>query len=50
VALHFRIPPGLHINSHTPRESEPLDSRGLRCASRRSGLPSRNGICAASRP
>jgi DsbC/DsbD-like thiol-disulfide interchange protein len=22
VALHFRIPPGLHINSHTPRESE----------------------------
>jgi hypothetical protein len=20
VALHFRIPPGLHINSHTPRE------------------------------
>jgi DsbC/DsbD-like thiol-disulfide interchange protein len=22
VALHFRIPPGLHINSHTPMESE----------------------------
>jgi hypothetical protein len=22
VALHFRIAPGLHINSHTPRENE----------------------------
>src|ERR1039458_7005731 len=35
VALHFRIAPGLHINSHTPRQEElipttltiPADSR-----------------------
>jgi hypothetical protein len=37
IALHFRIAPGLHINSHTPRENELIpttltipESSGLR--------------------
>ena len=39
VALHFRIAPGLHINSHTPREEELIattfsipDGSGVRLA------------------
>lgn len=39
IALHFRIAPGLHINSHTPREEELIattfsipDGSGVRLA------------------